>query len=306
MNDISRKLFSTPYGDGELGTLKDVFMARATDAKVKKKAQYGGTVTALLSLALAEGKINSAVLTKTVDDKTPAPFLAQSLDDVLECAGSSYMACPVLGSYNQIPKDDTSRLGIVAVPCQVLSLAKMKAAPPLNRVSIDNVKLIIGLFCTWALSPDKFHRFLRENLDLTKVKKFDIPPPPANRFDAYEDSRKSSFPLEQVRKFVMPACAYCIDMTSEFADIAVGSVEGVEGWNTVIVRSDTGANLVEIAKKKGKLEIQKLPASNLEHLKEAALLKKKRALKEIVKRSGDKNNLLYLDLSPKLTEQLLA
>ncbi len=29
----------------------------------------------------------------------------------------------------------------------------------------------------------------------------------------------------------MPACAYCLDMTYEFADISVGSVEGIEGWN---------------------------------------------------------------------------
>jgi len=305
MDAISQKIFGTPYGDNEIGTVKEVLMARATDAVVKKKAQYGGVVTALLSLALAEGLIDGAILTKTSDDKTPAPFLAKSADDVLQCAGSSYMACPVLGRYNQIPKEDSSKLGIVAMPCQVLSLTKMKTVPPENRVSIDNVKLVIGLFCTWALSPDKFYRFLKENLDLVKVKKFDIPPPPANRFDVYTASSTISFPLEQIRKFTMPTCAYCLDMTSEFADISVGSVEGTEGWNTVIVRTDAGANLMERARKKGKLQIDKLLASNLEHLKEAALLKKKRALTEIIKSSGDKNNLLYLGLSPQLTKKLL-
>jgi coenzyme F420 hydrogenase subunit beta len=306
MNAISQKLFGMPYKENEIGTLKGVFIARATDTIVREKAQYGGTVTALLSLAMADGLIDGAILTETSDDKTPAPFLAQSFDDLLRCAGSSYMACPVLGRYNQIAKGDNSKLGIVATPCQVLSLAKMKVAPPENIVSIDNIKLVIGLFCTWALSPDEFYQFLRENLDLAKVRKFDIPPPPANRFDVYTASGKSSFPLEQIRKFTMPTCAYCLDMTSEFADISVGSVEGIEGWNTVIVRTDTGADLIEKAKKKGNLQIEKLPESNLEHLKEAALLKKKRALNEIVKRSGDKNNLLYLGLSPQLTEKLLA
>jgi coenzyme F420 hydrogenase subunit beta len=306
MDAMSQKIFGTPYGDNEIGSVKEVFMARATDAVVTKKAQYGGVVTTLLSLALAEGLIDGAVLTKTSDDKTPTPFLAQSVDDVLQCAGSSYMACPVLGRYNQIPKEDGSKLGIVAMPCQVLSVAKMKAEPPENRVSIGNVKLVIGLFCTWALSPDKFYRFLKENLDLVKVKKFDIPPPPANRFDVYTASGKTSFPLEQIRKLAMPACSHCLDMTSEFADVSVGSVEGTEGWNTVVVRTDTGADLMERAKKKGKLQIDKLPESNLEHLKEAALLKKKRAVKEIVQKSGDKNNLLYLGLSARLTEKLLG
>ena len=103
----------------------------------------------------------------------------------------------------------------------------------------------------------------------------------------------------------MPTCAYCLDMTAEFADISVGSVEGMEGWNTVIIRTKVGAELMETAKKKKRLEIDKLPAQNLTHLKEAALLKKKRALTEIIKRSGNKNNLLYLGLPPRLVDKFL-
>jgi len=132
------------------------------------------------------------------------------------------------------------------------------------------------------------------------VTKFDIPPLPVNRFDAYAQSGKVSFPLDQIREYIMSTCAYCLDMTSEFADISVGSVEGIEGWNTVIVRTNVGAELIEIAKTKGKIETDTLLPQNLAHLKGAALLKKKRALEEIVKKSGDKSNLLYVGLaSPK-------
>lgn len=306
MDDISQTVFGTPYGDDEMGIAEEVLMARSTDVSIRGKAQYGGVVTTLLSLALEEGLINGAILTKTSDNKTPSPFLAQTVGDVLQCASSSYMACPVLGRYNQIPRGNGSKLGIVATPCQVLAVTKMKKDPPENRVNIGNVKLVIGLFCTWALSPDKFYRFLKDNVDLAKVKKFDIPPPPANRLDVFTMSGKTSFPLEQIRNFTMPACAYCLDMTSEFADVSVGSVEGVEGWNTVIIRTDAGAEFMERAKKKGRIQIDKLPSANLAHLKEASLLKKKRALNEIVKRSGDKNNLLYVGLSPRLTEKLLT
>ncbi len=306
MNAISEKIFGKPYMEYEIGAVKQIIMARATDSTIIEKAQYGGAVTALLSLAISEGSLDGAILTGTSDDKTPIPFLAQSVADVLQCTGSNYMACPVLGSYNQLPNDSHSKLAIVAMPCQVSSIAKMKLEPPDNRVNVDNIKMVIGLFCTWALSPDRFHRFLKENIDLAKVRKFDIPPPPANRFDVYNAKGVTSFPLEQIRKFTMPACAYCIDMTSEFADISVGSVEGIDGWNTVIVRTDAGADLIDKAKKKGKLQIEKLPESNLQHLKEAALLKKRRALSEIVKRSGSRDNLLYLGLSVELAKKLLS
>jgi coenzyme F420 hydrogenase subunit beta len=306
MDAISQQVFGAPYSEDELGTAKEVLMARSTDVNIRQRAQYGGTVTALLSLALAEDFIDSAIMTRTSDDKTPIAFIAKSAEEVLQGSGSNYMACPVLQTYNHLPKDSNHSLGIVAMPCQALALAKMKEAPAENRISIDNVKLAIGLFCTWALCPDGFHQFLKENLDLPQVKKFDIPPPPANRFDAYTRSGTVSFPLEQIRKFTMPTCAYCLDMTSEFSDISVGSVEGIEGWNTVIIRTDAGAKLMEMAKAKRKLETDNLPARNLAHLKQASLLKKKRALKEIANRSGNRKDLLYVGLSQTLADKLLA
>lgn len=306
MDAISQQVFGVPYSEDELGTTREVLIARSTDAGIRGRAQYGGAVTTLLLLAMAEGLIDSVVVTRTTDDKTPKGFLAKSAEEVLQCAGSSYMACPVLETYNHIPGDSNHRLGIVTLPCQALAISKMKKEPPQNRFDVNNTRLVIGLFCTWALSPDGFYQFLSEHLNLPWVTKFDIPPPPANRFDAYTPSGIMSFPLDEIRKFTMPTCAYCLDMTSEFADISVGSVEGIEGWNTVIIRTDAGAELMERAKAKGKLEIDSLPVENLAHLKEAALLKKKRALQEIVKRSGDKKNLLYLGLSQSLTDKLLA
>ena len=104
----------------------------------------------------------------------------------------------------------------------------------------------------------------------------------------------------------MPTCRYCLDMTSEFADISVGSVEGLKGWNTAIVRTRRGAELMEMARAKGKLETATLPPGNLAHLKEAARLKKKRALQEIIQRTGDRKNLLYLGLSEGIAAKLLG
>jgi coenzyme F420 hydrogenase subunit beta len=306
MNNISQQVFGIPYSEEELGTVIEVFMARTMDARIRKVAQSGGVVTTLLSVALTERLIDNIVLTRTSDDNAPNPVLARSESEMLQCAGSNYVACPVLVTYNQIHKDDGSRLGIVGVPCQILAVAKMKATPPVNRVSIGNVKLVIGLFCTWALSPNKFHQFLKKKLDLSRVKKFDIPPPPANRFDIYTTSEKISFSLDEIRQFIMPTCAYCLDMTSEFADISVGSVEGIEGWNTVIVRTNIGAELMKAAKAERKLETDKLPSENLAHLKEAALLKKKRALKELTKKGGEEKTFLYVDLSPHLAKKLLT
>jgi coenzyme F420 hydrogenase subunit beta len=306
LDTISQQVFGADYSVDELGTVKEVLIARSTDLNIRERAQYGGVVTTLMSLALEEGYIDSAILAKMSHDKIPSAFLTRNKEGILQCAGSNYMACSTLDALNRIAKDSKDRLGIVAMPCQVLSIRKMKEDPPLNRMNIRNVSLVLGLFCTWALCHDTFQWFLRENFDLTQVIKFDIPPPPANKFDVYSNSGKISLPLDNIREFIMPTCSYCLDMTAEFADISVGSVEGVEGWNTVLVRTDVGVELMERAKAKKKLEIGQLPSQNLSHLKEAALLKKKRALKEIIKKTGDKKKLLYLGMSESVVDRLLV
>lgn len=306
MDALSQHIFGVSYEGDALGTIKKVMMARSTDEAIKAKAQYGGTVTTLLSLAMTEGIINSTILTRTNADKTPSAFLARNKQEVLDSAGSNYMACPILETYNSLPEDNVDKLAIVGMPCQVIAITKMKKEKPQHRSNTDNIKLVLGLFCTWALDPNSFHQFLKTNLNLSSITKLDIPPPPANRLDIYTGSGRIPLPLEEVRKFTMPTCAYCLDMTSEFADISIGSVEGIEGWNTVIVRTANGAKLIEMAKKQGKLEIDALPTENLDHLKEAALNKKKRALGEIIKRTGDKKKLLYLGLAPILLNNLLT
>ncbi|MGC8811367.1 MAG: hypothetical protein ACP5Q3_14065, partial [bacterium] len=55
-----------------------------------------------------------------------------------------------------------------------------------------------------------------------------------------------------------------------------------------------GKKILKEARQRKIIETADLPAANLAHLKEAALLKKKRALENIVKKTGSKENLLYL------------
>ena len=306
MDAVSQGTFGVPYPVDELGISREVLMARSADGAIRERGQYGGVVTTLLSLAMAEGLIDAAVVTEGDVGQMPKAVVARSAADIVECAGSSYMACSVLETLNRLPEDNQEKLGIVATPCQVLALGKMRADPPERRPAIDNTRLVLGLFCTWALSPSEFHRFLRTNLNLPEVKKFDIPPPPANTFEAYTASGKASISLDQVREFTLSACAYCLDMTAEFADVSVGSVEGTEGWNTVIVRSKAGADLMEMARARGAVETDVLPEANLAHLKEAALLKKKRALKAITDKTGDSSDLLYLGLSTDVAKRLLG
>jgi coenzyme F420 hydrogenase subunit beta len=304
---LSQTLFGVPYAADELGTTQQITMARAKDDGIRAKAQYGGTVTALTSFALEQGLIDAAVLTASDDGMLPGGALATSAAQVRDRAGSNYVASPTLAAFNrESGRQDIQRIGVVATPCQALALAKMRASPLENRNNVDKLKLVIGLFCTWALRYDDFARFLAEKVPLGRIVKFDIPPPPANVFQVFTDSQRLDIPLDEVRPFIRSGCEVCLDMTAEFSDISVGAAEGVAGWNTLIVRTNAGRELVEAAKAKGVIETQPLPDQNLAHLKEASLNKKKRGLKKVIEATGSEENLLYLKLSSEALTGLLA
>jgi coenzyme F420 hydrogenase subunit beta len=93
-----------------------------------------------------------------------------------------------------------------------------------------------------------------------------------------------------------------MDMTAELSDISVGTVEGKEGWNTVVIRTAIGESLLRRAKKAGIVETRSLPKNNLDHLIEASLLKKRRALDALKERGGIEKD--YLTLSPSLVKRI--
>jgi coenzyme F420 hydrogenase subunit beta len=305
LDELSQKVFGVPQAAGELGVFQQIVMARAGNDAARARAQHGGTVSALMSFALREGWIDSAVLTSSDERLQPSGTAVRDEAGVLACAGSNFVASPTLAAFNREAATEVRSIGVVATPCQALALAKMRASPLENDNRIEKLKLVVGVFCTWALRYLDFVEFLQEKTPLAEITKLDIPPPPAEVFDVYTGSSRISIPLDEVRNFVRPSCGLCLDLTAELADVSVGSAEGVDGWNTLIVRSQAGKELVEAAVAGGAIETAALPEEKLKHLEEAALLKKKRALESIIDRTGSAEDLLYLKMSKEALERFL-
>jgi coenzyme F420 hydrogenase subunit beta len=292
---VNQTTFGLPYPGDSLGTFRQVVMARSTDKPTLAKAQYGGVVSTLVTIALKKKMIDAAILTKREKDLLSSGQLAANKRQVLACAGSNYIASPTLQAFNQSAPEAYKSIGVVGVPCQVLALGKMRINPLEKKNAIAKLNLIIGLFCTWALSYKEFFAFLEKDFPVNKIGKMDIPPPPANVFQLDLPAGLKSISLNQIRPFVRPTCTLCFDMTAEFSDLSIGAVEGIPGWNTVIVRTAKGQELMEEARRRRAIEVSEIPGENLNHLQDASLLKKRRALENIVKRTGNKENLLYLE-----------
>jgi len=306
LDELSQKLFGVPHAGDELGVFQQIVMARAGSDATRTRAQHGGTVSALMSFALREGWIDSAVLTSSDERLQPGGTVVRDEAGVLACAGSNFVASPTLKAFNEEAATQAQRIGVVATPCQALALAKMRASPLENADRMEKLKLVVGVFCTWALRYRDFVEFLEERTPLADITKVEIPPPPAEVFSVCTGSSCVGVPLDEVRSFVRDSCRLCIDLTAELADVSVGAAEGVDGWNTLIVRSEAGKELVAAAVAGGAIETAALPDGKLEHLMEAALLKKRRALQNIIDRTGSAEDLLYLKMSEEALERLLG
>jgi coenzyme F420 hydrogenase subunit beta len=304
LDKVYNKIFGRSYEEIEMGPFRKIMMARAKDSIWRKRAQTGGVVSSLIDFALRKGIIQAGVLTPRNGDLLPQGKILTSRKGILSCAGSSYVSGPTLEALNKGPWKGEERIGIVGLPCQVLAVARMKTSTLEKKTPIDRVDLVIGLFCTWALDYKPFTAFLHERVGSHSIKKLNITPPPKRILEVMAGDKLHQIPVDEIRSFIRPSCRVCLDMTAELSDISVGTVEGKEGWNTVIVRTAAGEDLIKEAKKTGVVETRPLPANNLDHLKEASLLKKRRALDALNEKGGIEK--AYFTLSANLVKRILS
>ena len=299
---LRQLLFDAKDLTPEIGAVKAYYLTRAADPEIREAAQHGGTVTALMELALAEGLIDAALVASDDQQYLRYGTVAADKNTLRKSARVKFIVSPMAAAFNQFAQREEGRAGVVATPCQALALAKMK----LDRDKYETEKnkqlqLVIGLYCGWALSMEKFSALLaQKSIKIDDIKRMDIPAG-KNILELYTAQGFKEIPLEEAQACMREACSYCVDSTAEYADIAVGAarftgtIDEQRGWNQLIVRTRKGSALIDLAIKKGILETKETPQESLRDLKKAALEKKKNALKNIMRKSGSAKKLLYLD-----------
>jgi coenzyme F420 hydrogenase subunit beta len=296
---LRTKLFDQADLTPELGPVKGFFIARAARETIRKKAQHGGTVTALMTLALQEGIIDTAIVAEDQPDFQHHGVAVTQTHEIKKRGKSKFIVSPTIAAFNQAVKGGAQKIGVVATPCQAQALAKMRSKPIAdNDNQIDKLKLIIGLFCGWILSWPLFSQLLKTRTPLSEIQGMDIPPG-KGKVEIYTKKKTFSFSMEEINPCVREACHYCLDSTAEFSDISVGSARLPEDWsetktwNQVIVRSAQGQELMDLARKKKVLEFREVPKGNFEELKNAALEKKKGALDRLREKGRGTGEMLY-------------
>src|SRR4030043_418047 len=128
---------------------------------------------------------------------------------------------------------------------------------PIMMSPFDVIKYYFGLFCMENFSFDDIqlrHLEKKYGFDLTQVSKVNVK---EDFFIYLTNGRIIHIPFEELDSIARPACLVCPDFSAEFSDLSFGGLGSLEGYTTVLVRSEKGKMVYRGALKAGYIKERK-------------------------------------------------
>lgn len=250
---------------------KKAYTSRSKIPKILSKAQDGGTVTTLLVTLLEEKLTDYVIVVKATDPLTPRVQVTDSIDDVIDSAGSKYTFTPLPAIFREVIRKEIKRLSIVGLPCHLRAVESILKYLKLNF----DFLLRIGLFCSHSFHKHQLEKVFKElNLDSSKISKINIK---KNLIITLTDGRTYEYSLKKIE--TPKSCTLCPELISNYCDVAVGSMGSEDGWNTVLVLTDLGLEVINMALRRNYLEVKELSIENLSIVEKFAKRKFEKAQK---------------------------
>ena len=210
-------------------------------------AQWTG-ITTRIAQRLLEEKMVDAVLTMAPDEEDrwrPVPVLITEPQDMERCRGMRMGYAPLLALLEPALQKGFERIAVIGIPCQVYALRALEKELGFKKI------YVIGTPCSDNTTTERFHEFLKlltPKPETITYLEFCADYHVEIRFDNGKKKRIPflMLPLSKLPQDFFPlTCRTCVDYTNVLSDITVGYMGG-EGQQWLIVRNDTGAELLSL------------------------------------------------------------
>jgi len=221
-----------------VGHFLEAYSARTKIKEISEICQDGGISSTCVLYLLDKKEIDFAIGAKMSNTLwRPEPLLIENKEGILSSAGTKYVNNPTLQILNQ-DKLKNKKVAIIGVPCQMQALLKSDIYN-IGIPTLNNVKYRIGIFCMESFSYESLLKICEKiNVDINDAKKMDIN---KGKFFVYtKNGDEFNIPIKEISDLAREDCEMCFDLTSESADISIGSIGSPSGWNTVLIRSEKG------------------------------------------------------------------
>ena len=178
------------------------------------------------------------------------------------------------------------RIAMVGTPCEIMAASK------LQHYTDSPIDVKLGLFCMENFSYKYFENLLKEyDLKMEDIEKFQITK--GFIFLSLKTRETVKIPISIAKRIIRKNCNICAELTSETSDISIGSIGSDEGWSTLIVRTEKGAEIVNGALDQKFIEAKELTESQFDLLNRLAENKINKNMEEIEKREFLARPVLY-------------
>jgi dihydroorotate dehydrogenase electron transfer subunit len=249
--------------DKILGHYLDIATVKLTDKAKEKVPIEAGPITILLCTAIEAGLIDSSIITDKDEKFIPFPFIAENQKQIFKGIGYKPSQSPTISLVGDAINKEFSDIAVVGTPCQIQSLRKIQNHPIFDYEAHDLITLSIGTFCFGTYYNQLLTQCFRDfEISADEIIKVNADRN-AFKMKIHTKSGIKEIPLNYIYdKSIRNACFSCSDYTASFADISIGDIGSEDGWKTLIIRTERGKQVYDLAIQKGFLSTKSLLKNN--------------------------------------------
>ncbi|PTD94613.1 hypothetical protein C9439_02000 [archaeon SCG-AAA382B04] len=241
--------------------IQNYFSAKSKDSSLLKSSQNGGVASTILKKLLERNEIDAALAVGEKNWKPTSEIMTKK-EEVIKSAGTKYGVVPLLKKVKEASQH--GKTAIAGTPCHI------KGARLLKQKGIGNIKYLISVFCMENFDYNCLinKELNKRGLNKDKIEKMGID---SGKLNVEISDKKENIDLSEIENCVREACKYCEDFAGEYSDISIGSVDSEEGYSTILVRTEEGEKVIELAKN----DLEKKELDDLKLVKKLSKIKKK-------------------------------
>lgn len=212
-------------------------------------AQWTGIVSAIACEMLAQGKVEGVVCVQnTKEDRfQPQPVIATTPEEILAARVNKPTLSPNLSVLEQIEKSGMKRLLVIGVGCQIQALRAVQ-----DKLGLEKL-YVLGTPCVDNVNRAGLQKFLETtSRSPSTVVHYEFMQDFQVHFK-HEDGSIEKVPFfglntKELKDVFAPSCMSCFDYVNGLADLVVGYMGAPFGWQWIVVRNDTGKEMLDLVK----------------------------------------------------------
>ncbi|MBD2252818.1 Coenzyme F420 hydrogenase/dehydrogenase, beta subunit C-terminal domain [Nostoc parmelioides] len=210
-------------------------------------AQWTGIVSSIAIEMLNRGLVEGVVCVQNSkeDRFQPMPVIARTPEEILAARVNKPTLSPNLSVLEQVEKSGMKRLLVIGVGCQIQALRAVEKKLGLEKL------YVLGTPCVDNVTRAGLQKFLETTSRSPEtVVHYEFMQDFRIHFK-HEDGSIEKVPFfglktNQLKDVFAPSCMSCFDYVNSLADLVVGYMGAPFGWQWIVVRNDTGKEMLDL------------------------------------------------------------